>query len=170
MFCFHGHEACGILAARPGIESTPPALEGDVLTPGLLGESPEIFLFLFSHKIWALEGDLFLPSAHVLYFVSPQVFHTLCSLATWTHRMAKKYCGFPFCTQFPRKKFSWMLWDHYVNKSWLFKQECRAESEFNFSFSFFSEKAPLFSLLTKAISLKQLFSVINFTTLLLPKI
>ena len=77
MFCFHGHEACGILAARPGIESTPPALEGDVLTPGLLGESPEIFLFLFSHKIWALEGDLFLPSAHVLYFVSPQVFHTL---------------------------------------------------------------------------------------------
>ena len=101
MFCFHGHEACGILAARPGIESTPPALEGDVLTPGLLGESPEIFLFLFSHKIWALEGDLFLPSAHVLYFVSPQVFHTLCSLATWTHRMAKKYCGFPFRTQFP---------------------------------------------------------------------
>ena len=118
MFCFYGHEACGILAARPGTEPTPPALEGDVITTGLLGKSPEIFLFLFSHKIWSLEGDLFLLSAHVLCFVSAQVFHILCSPATWIHRVAKKYCGFPFHTQFPRKNFSW---DHCLNKSWLFK-------------------------------------------------
>ena len=118
MFCFYGHEACGILAARPGTEPIPPALEGDVITTGLLGKSPEIFLFLFSHKIWSLEGDLFLLSAHVLCFVSAQVFHILCSPATWIHRVAKKYCGFPFHTQFPRKNFSW---DHCLNKSRLFK-------------------------------------------------
>ena len=152
MFCFYGHEACGILAARPGTEPTPPALEGDVITMGLPGESPEILLFLFSHKIWALEGDLFLLSAHVLCFVSAQVFLILCSPATWIHWVAKKYCGFPFCTQFPRKDFSWMFWDHYLNKSWLFKQELRDEPEFNFIFIFL-EKDPLFSLLTKAISL-----------------
>ena len=168
MFCFYGHEACGILAARPGTEPTPPALEGDVITTGLPGESPEIFLFLFSHKIWALEGDLFLLSAHVLCFVSAQVFHILCSPATWIHWVAKKYCGFPFRTQFPRRDFSWMFWDHYLNKSWLFKQELRDEPEFNFIFIFL-EKDPLFSLLTKAISLT-FFSVTNFTTLLPPKI
>ena len=39
MFWFFGHEACGILAPRPGIEPTPPALEGEVLTTGPLGKS-----------------------------------------------------------------------------------------------------------------------------------
>ena len=34
MFWFFGQEACGILAPRPGIESTLPALEGDVITTG----------------------------------------------------------------------------------------------------------------------------------------
>ena len=38
-FWFFGHEACGILATRPGIEPTPPALEGKVLTTGLPGKS-----------------------------------------------------------------------------------------------------------------------------------
>ena len=36
-FCFlmfFGHEACGILAPQPGIEPTPLALEGEVLTTG----------------------------------------------------------------------------------------------------------------------------------------
>ena len=36
---FFGHEACGILASQPCIEPTPPALEGEVLTIGLLGKS-----------------------------------------------------------------------------------------------------------------------------------
>ena len=36
-FGFFGHEACGILAPRPGIEPIPPALEGKVLATGLLG-------------------------------------------------------------------------------------------------------------------------------------
>ena len=34
MFWFFGHEACGILTSQPGIEPTPPALEGKVLTTG----------------------------------------------------------------------------------------------------------------------------------------
>ena len=41
---FFGHKACGILAPRPGIEPTPPALEGKFLTTGLPGKS----LFLYS--------------------------------------------------------------------------------------------------------------------------
>ena len=46
MFWFFGHEVCGILAPRPGIEpvppalEAPPALEGEVLTTGLPGQSP----------------------------------------------------------------------------------------------------------------------------------
>ena len=38
---FFGHEACGILAPRPGIKPVPPALEGEVLTTGLPGKSLE---------------------------------------------------------------------------------------------------------------------------------
>ena len=41
MFCFFGQEACGILAPRPGIEPTTPALEGKVLTTGLPEKSPK---------------------------------------------------------------------------------------------------------------------------------
>ena len=32
-------EACGILASQPGMEPTPPALEGKLLTTGLPGKS-----------------------------------------------------------------------------------------------------------------------------------
>ena len=39
MFWFFGQEACGILAPPPGIEPTPPALEGEVLTTGPPGKS-----------------------------------------------------------------------------------------------------------------------------------
>ena len=39
MFWFFGCEACGILAPQPGIEPTPPALEGEVLTTGPPGKS-----------------------------------------------------------------------------------------------------------------------------------
>ena len=38
-FFFFEHKACGILAPRLGIKSTPPALEGKVLTTGLPGKS-----------------------------------------------------------------------------------------------------------------------------------
>ena len=45
MFCFFGPKACGILALRPGIEPAPPALEGEILTTGPLGQSWEaVFL------------------------------------------------------------------------------------------------------------------------------
>ena len=43
MFWFFGHEACGVLVPQPGIEPTPPALEGKVLTTGLPGKSLESF-------------------------------------------------------------------------------------------------------------------------------
>ena len=39
MFWFYGQEACGILAAQPGIEPLPSALEGKVLTTGPPGKS-----------------------------------------------------------------------------------------------------------------------------------
>ena len=39
MFCFFGPETCGILVLQTGVESTPPALEGEVLTTGLPGKS-----------------------------------------------------------------------------------------------------------------------------------
>ena len=39
MFWFFGHKACGILAPQPGIEPTPLAREGKVLTTGPLGKS-----------------------------------------------------------------------------------------------------------------------------------
>ena len=45
MFFFFGHEASGILAPRPGMEPTCPALEGGVLTPGTPG-SPTVGFFL----------------------------------------------------------------------------------------------------------------------------
>ena len=39
MFWFFGHEAHGVLAPRPHIEPTPPALEGEVLNTGQPGKS-----------------------------------------------------------------------------------------------------------------------------------
>ena len=44
MFWFFDCEVCGILAPQPGVEPTPPALEGEDLTTGPPGKSPEIFL------------------------------------------------------------------------------------------------------------------------------
>jgi len=38
-FWFFGSELCGILAPHPGIKSTPPTLEHQVLTTGLPGKS-----------------------------------------------------------------------------------------------------------------------------------
>ena len=39
MFWFYGQEACGILAAQPGTEPLPSALESKVLTTGPPGKS-----------------------------------------------------------------------------------------------------------------------------------
>ena len=49
MFWLSGHEACGILAPQPGIEPSPPALEGKVLTTGPPGKSLH-YLFLGQAK------------------------------------------------------------------------------------------------------------------------
>ena len=46
MFWFCGHETCGILVLQPGIEPTAPALEGKILTTGLLGKS--LFFFFLN--------------------------------------------------------------------------------------------------------------------------
>ena len=40
MDLFFSSEACENLAPQQGIEPTPPALEGEVLTTGLPGKSP----------------------------------------------------------------------------------------------------------------------------------
>ena len=42
-FWIFGHEACGILVSWPGIEPTPPASEGEVLTTGPPGKSLQAF-------------------------------------------------------------------------------------------------------------------------------
>ena len=44
MFQGFGREVCGILAPWPGIEPTPPALEGEVLTTGRPGKSQQSVL------------------------------------------------------------------------------------------------------------------------------
>ena len=45
MFWLFGLEACGIVAPQLGIEPTPYALEGEVLTTGLLGKSLYVYIF-----------------------------------------------------------------------------------------------------------------------------
>ena len=56
-----------ILVPQPGIEPTPPALEGEVLTTGPSGNPPYCFLFLFSEGM-GLRGargvSLCFPSSH----------------------------------------------------------------------------------------------------------
>ena len=39
-FVFFDHQACGLLAARPGTKSTPSALEGELFTTGPPGKFP----------------------------------------------------------------------------------------------------------------------------------
>ena len=43
MLWFFGHEAYGILAPQSGMEPTPPALEGEVLTTGSAAKSLKHF-------------------------------------------------------------------------------------------------------------------------------
>ena len=50
MFWFFGHEAYGILASQPGIEPTPSALEGEVLTVNQQ-ESPWSMIFSYYTSI-----------------------------------------------------------------------------------------------------------------------
>ena len=51
MFCFFGPEAYGILSPWPGIELTPLAVEGEVLTTGLPGKSClSVSCFTFHHS------------------------------------------------------------------------------------------------------------------------
>ena len=45
MFCFFGHEACGILVPWPGVEPMPSALEGKVLTTEPPGKSPALIVW-----------------------------------------------------------------------------------------------------------------------------
>ena len=44
LFWFFGHEACGVLAPRSGIEPAPLALEGEVLATGPPGKSLSPFI------------------------------------------------------------------------------------------------------------------------------
>ena len=53
MFWFFCHKACANLSAQPGIKPTPPALEGKIPTPRLLGKSPPIIL----KRLWGGAGS-----------------------------------------------------------------------------------------------------------------
>ena len=56
MFWFFGCKACGILVPQPGIEPTPSALKGEVLTPGSPGKSPCVSYNDVCH--WEIQDDL----------------------------------------------------------------------------------------------------------------
>ena len=58
MFWFFGREARGILAPQPGIEPTPSALEGEVLTTGPPGKSLLFFLHWGELCLEKREGSL----------------------------------------------------------------------------------------------------------------
>ena len=49
MFGVFGHKACGVLAPRPGIKPTPPALEDGLLTTGPPGKF--LLIFFISVKV-----------------------------------------------------------------------------------------------------------------------
>ena len=70
MFWFFGPEACGILAPRPEIEPTPPALEGKVLTTGPPGKSPTFSIWKESEKNENIPGH-----AQPLESPRPEIFH-----------------------------------------------------------------------------------------------
>ena len=50
-------EACGILASKPGIEPSPPALEGEILTAGPPEKSPSVLFVFFKSKFLSLFLD-----------------------------------------------------------------------------------------------------------------
>ena len=62
MFWFFGHKACGILVPWPGTEPASPALEGEVLTTGLLGQSL-LLLIQFEKKKSSGSQTLALPQS-----------------------------------------------------------------------------------------------------------
>ena len=51
MFWFFGHKSCGILVPQPGIETTPPTMQGEVLTTGLPGTFPFVSYFRFCIQV-----------------------------------------------------------------------------------------------------------------------
>ena len=57
MFPFFDHGGCGVLAPWPGIEPTPSALEGEVLTTEQPGRS-QIFTFIITLKYLRKESFL----------------------------------------------------------------------------------------------------------------
>lgn len=72
MFSFFGREACGILAPQSGIESTLPALEGEVPTTRPPGEYMKFFLKQKTNKnmeedIFRVLGSLTSSALRVLY-------------------------------------------------------------------------------------------------------
>ena len=65
MFWFFGHEACGILAPWPGIEPSPPALEGKVLTTGLPGKSLMCWILYFEPNDWFPQLVVVVPGGQI---------------------------------------------------------------------------------------------------------
>ena len=59
-FFFFGCETCGILTPRPGIESTPSTLEGEVLSTGPPGKSDYCYFSYLNFNYIYLEVDVWL--------------------------------------------------------------------------------------------------------------
>ena len=55
MFWFFGHKACGILVLWPGTEPTSPAMEGEVLTTVLPGQSLLLLIQFKKKKVVGLK-------------------------------------------------------------------------------------------------------------------
>ena len=91
MFWFFGCEACGILVPRPGIKPVPPALQGEILTTGLLRKSLNVLIGNYFNEWVLLEIITTIMNAEWRFFSNPITPSTLIS---WHSTMIK---SFLFC-------------------------------------------------------------------------
>ena len=91
VWVFFGSKACGILILWLGIESAPPALEGEVLTTGLPGKCQKFyFFFFFPTDLSNAYMQNFLYSTHLMLellnlqisYELPNIFHMLYQLSS----------------------------------------------------------------------------------------
>ena len=135
VFSFSGSEACGILVPPSGIEHTPPALDGKVLTPGLLGKSPcSVFLtslLLSSCSLSSSHASLLaVPAAPLQPLAAPLPLTFFFRTPAWLIPFPSAFCSFSAkltLTNFVKlaHSFLWHSWLSYApsprsnSSSWL---------------------------------------------------
>ena len=94
MFWFFSHEACGVLAPRPGVEPTRPALEGEVLTTGPPGKS--------LHGYWLIKRaeHCHVKSGNGFFPITTFKFFLWMSLSYWFGSIVERYWHSPFTFRF----------------------------------------------------------------------